>query len=244
MTILPLAFGPYYRHPVVLKRTAPKPGGATYFRLTADHESRIAPYLLEDLTEIEQILVARGFAAPLRITPRDAEEITMFHSLFEHPAEATLAFVLVNAGQHIGVTRTTTFETRFADGIILYTSNSARVGRTPPRPIAQGIRFPEITDVAKLHDIHGARVRERAATIAPVPRTRGPDPLAYLDAEARETHQFWVARGYYRWTPDRRLEMTWRGAVLSAWRGLFPWKQLTERRNAREARAVLRRLAP
>jgi hypothetical protein len=241
-SVLSLLFGNYYRHPTVLKRGAPTAAGARYFRLTADHLERIAPYLLEDMSEIEHALVEKGFAPLLRVANDDREEISRFVSLLEHPTAATIGFVMVHASQHIGVTRTTTFETRFADGRILYTTNFGLVSRTPSRPIADSVQLPDVTDVSALYELHRARVRER--TVATVPHSRGDDPLGYLDTETREVQAFWVERGYYRWTPDERLAMTWRGAILSAWRGLFPWKQLTERRNARKREALMRRVGP
>jgi hypothetical protein len=241
-TILGLLFGRYYKHPVVLKRSRPKRHGAGFLPLTAEQEARIAPYLLEDLTQIEQTLATRGFSSRFRVAMQLTDDVTRIATLFENPSDGTLGFVIVNATLHSGVSRTTTFETRFADGITLYTSNSANILRTPPRATARGIRFPGITDVARIHDIHRFRVQERSATVATTPRTRAPDPVAYSDAESLAIHDHWIARGYYRRTDDGMIVMTWRGAILSAWRGLFPWKQLTERSNARKAAAVLRRL--
>jgi hypothetical protein len=237
--ILGLLFGSYYRHAAVLKRSRAKRHGAGFLPLTTEQEARIAPYLLEDLTEIEQTLAERGFSSRFRVGMALTDETTRIATLFENPSDGTLGFVIVNATQHSGVSRTTTFETHFADGITLYTSNSANILRTPPRATARSISFAGITDVARIHDIHRFRVQERSVTVATTPRTRAPDPIAYTDAETLEVHDHWIARGYYRRTADGMLAMTWRGAFLSAWRGLFPWKQISESRNARQAAAVL-----
>jgi len=240
--VMGLLFGRYYRHPVVLKRSRPRRHGAGFLPLTAEQEANIAPYLLEDLAEIEQTLAARGFSSRFRVSMELTENVTRIGTLFENPSDGTLGYVIVNATQHSGVSRTTNFDTRFADGITLYTSNSANVLRTPPRATARGISFRGITDVARLHDIHRFRVQERSATIAATPRTRAPNPIAYNDAETLKVHEHWIARGYYRRIADGMIVITWRGAILSAWRGLFPWKQLSEGRNARQAAAVLRRM--
>jgi hypothetical protein len=239
--ILDLVFGVYYRGPLALKRSKPTRYGMAWMPLSAERAQLVAPYLLEDLTEIEQAVVSRGFSIPLRLEVALTEEATRISSLFESGSEGTLGFAFVAANQHTGVSRTTTFETRFADGIRLFTSNSEQILMTPPRPNARSVRLPAITDIARLHDIHRFRVREHAATAAVIPRTRGADPIAYTEAETRETQDHWVQCGYYRRTSQETLVYTWRGATLAAWRYLFPWKQITKLRHAREAAALLRR---
>jgi hypothetical protein len=240
--VMGFLFGRYYRHPVVLKRSKPKRHGAGFLPLTAKQEANIAPYLLEDLTEIEQTLAARGFSSRIRIAMELTDDVTRIGTLFENPSDGTLGYVIVNATLHSGVSRTTSFDTSFADGITLYTSNSANTLRTPPLATARSIRFPGITDVARIYDIHRFRVQERSATVATTPRTRGPDPIAYSDAETLKVHDHWIARRYYRRIADGMIVITWRGAILSAWRGLFPWKHVSESRNARQAATVLRRM--
>jgi len=240
--ILGLLFGRYYRGPIALKRGAPTPYGMSWKPLIAEREKLVAPYLLEDLTEIERTVVSRGFSTPFRVEVKLTEEATRIATMFERASDGTLGFAFVSASQYTGVSRTTTFETRFVDGIRLYTSNGPNIGATPPRANARPISFPAITDVARLNEIHQFRVRERAATVATIPRTRGADPIAYTDAESREVQDHWMRCGYYRRIANGMLALTWRGAMLSAWRLSFPWKQLNAWRNARQAAAVLRRM--
>ena len=114
----------------------------------------------------------------------------------------------------------------------------------PTRAEIDSAQFPDVQDAGVLYDIHRARVAERARLVATVPLTRGPDPLAFQDREARAIQAFWVRKGYYRWADGDKIDRVWRGAILSAWRGLYPWKQITEGKSARKRAAITRRLGP
>ncbi len=85
-------------------------------------------------------------------------------------------------------------------------------------------------------------MRERAAKVEIVPTSRGADPLRFLDDEGRQTHAFWIRKHSYRAVDGDRIQFTALDAILSAWRGLYPWKQLTERRMNRKSAAILKRL--
>jgi hypothetical protein len=242
-SVMTLAFGRYYVDPMVLKRMAPIPVGNEFVPLTAEHEARIAPYLLEDMAEIEATLAERGFTRPYRVTSQTGDEITNFASLVEHPGHSTIGFVIVNASQYTGVTRIATFETHFTKGPKMSTTNFDIVSFTPSVP-DDDVRFPDVVDAGALYDIHRARVMDRAWTDPALPLTRAPDPIAYLDRETREVRARWVQWGYYRLTSGDAMVRTWRGAILGAWRGLFPWKQLTQRAQARKRADVERRIEP
>jgi hypothetical protein len=230
--------------PVVLMRGGPKPAGGLYVRLAAEDEARVSPQLLEFLARVEQALVSRGFATPLRATNEISVDVKSLVTLLEHPGDAAIAYCLISVGKHTGVSVAATIRSDFADGVQLYTSNSRTIQRMPPRPEVDAAQFPDVRDAGALYDIHRARVLERAKSVATVPLTRGPDPLAYQDHEARAIQAFWVRKGYYRWADGDKIDRVWRGAILSAWRGLYPWKQITEGKSARKRAAITRRLGP
>ena len=232
----------YFTDYVVLKRGGPKPLGGAHVPLTAADEAHIAPALLDYLTQSEQTLESRGFAPALRSTNAISDSIKSVVALFEHPRDNAIGFILIGVGKYTGVQITATIRTDFADGMQMYTSNYRGVARTPSRNNIDGTRFPDISDVGELYDIHVKRVAERAQKIKTVPLTRGADPLAFQEAETRDIQKFWVSKGYYRIVDGDKYQMTLLGGHLSAWRGLSPWRTITEWKADRKTAAIRRRL--
>ena len=233
----------YVVHPTVLRRSALIRTTGTLVPLVADHEWRIAPPLLTYMAAAERALTERGFSAPFRAINAATPTLRSFVSLVEHPGASTLGFVLVSEGEHSAPHALATFRTDFADGVQLVTTNANTVMRTPPRPHTLGVRAREVHDVSVLYDLHRFRVAERARRVTVAPLTRGADPIAFQDDEAAATYEFWVRAGYYARVAPDALRLTRRGACLAAWRGLFPWVQLTALREDRDAAALLRRYA-
>ena len=232
----------YFTDYAVLKRGGPKPLGGQHVIITTAEAAHIAPELLAFLTQCEETLVSRGFAQPLRVTNAISADIKSVVTLFEHPRDGAIGFILIGVGKYTGVQITASIRTDFADGIQMYTSNSRNVARTPSRKNLDNARFPDVTDVGVLYDIHVKRVAEKAKTAATVPLTRGADPIAYQDAETRDIQGFWVKKGYYRFVEGDKFQMTLLGAHLSAWRGLSPWKTITEGKANRKTAAIRQRL--
>lgn len=232
----------YVRGPIALSRTAPKPRGVHLTLLPGGEDERLPAILREATTSAERDLIARGFAPPLHAVNNISAKITSCVSLLEHPADGTTGFISTSVSAWAGASMTATFATRFADGWTLTTSNFPSVLRTPSRPKIDGARFAAVSDLGALYDIHRARVAERAKTVRVVPTSRGADPIAFEDRESREVQAFWVKKRYYRYLDGDRFQMTGLGATLAAWRGMFPWKQLTLWNHDRKARAILKRL--
>ncbi|HEX6534099.1 MAG TPA: hypothetical protein VF041_05855 [Gemmatimonadaceae bacterium] len=233
----------HVRDPRVLMRSAPTSTTSTLEPLTPDDEARMAGPLLDYMTDAEDALRGAGFAPPFRATNRRLANGRSCVSLLEHARGEALGFVLVSEYRHIGLTATAAFRTDFADGVQLWTSNSQMPRRMPRRPNTITVRLADEHDVGALYALHAFRVEERARTV-PVRRlTRGDDPIAFQAAEGRETYDFLVKVGYYRPAGPDTIRYTRRGAVLVAWRGLFPWRQIIAGREAREAAAVRTRFA-
>jgi hypothetical protein len=225
--------------PIVLLRRAPMPIGETLVPLSADDVERLSDSMRERLATLEHALTSLGFSPPVRGTNTAFQNIRSCFSLLEHPADGGLAFILVTRGDFIGTKAMMTFRSDFDDGVQLYTTNSSVVARTPTRPGVEGARFPSIADARELYGIHRFCVAQRASRAKPIAMSRGADPLAFQAREADEVHSFWVSRGYYAVVQGPALRFTIRGAILSAWRGLFPWKQMTVWRNAWKASRVV-----
>jgi hypothetical protein len=212
----------YVRDPAVLLRVGPKPIGSTLVRLPDTGDKRMHAVVCSALDAAERNLVARGFAPPVRAANSLAPTLASCVSLVEHPLDGSTGFIMLSLSKQRGASMMAAFATRFEDGWKVTTSNSGTVLRTPSRPKVDNARFTAVRDIGALYDIHRRRVAERARETRVVPTTRGADPIAYEDREAREGHAVWIRKGYYRAVGSDQLQLTRLGATLAAWRGLFP----------------------
>lgn len=231
----------HFWSPFVLYRKAPMSIGDRLVPLGAEDVQRLSDAIRERLATNDHALATLGFSPPVRGANHAIANVKSCFSLVEHPRDGTLAFVLVTQGAHVGTSAVVTFRTDFADGWHMYTSNSSIVPRMPPRPAIDGVRFPGMQDVRELYELHRFRAAERARRVPAVSMTRGNDPLEFQRQESREVYDFWVQAGYYGLVDGPAIRFTAKGAILAAWRGLFPWKQITTWRNAGKASAILRR---
>lgn len=243
VTLLLIAWTvPFVLGPVVLLKAAPTQYGLSYVALSEADDLGLPDSVRGYVEDCQRTLIQRGFAPRVRASNPTARRAHQVITLLECPRDPAMVFTLISVSPRLGITMATTFDTRFADGCRLLTSNSPVVIRTPKHPRTDGVTFPEIGDVGRLCDIHRARVAERARRVPVAPSTFGPDPLAFIDREGREMQDFWIARGYYRRVAADHIALTLKGATLATWRGLFPWRQLTQWNKARKARAVWRQV--
>jgi hypothetical protein len=194
------------------------------------------------LREAEAALVARGFFPATYVESDSVPSTKIRVALVEHPKDGAIGAIMVTVPATRPFKEMATFETRFADGRRISTSNSATTLRTPSLPWVDGARFLGVRDVGTLYEIHQARVAEQARSTPVVPVSREHDPIGFQDREAREVQDFWVAKGYYRYVGDAWIQRTPLGAALSAWRGLFPWTMCTSLMLDRKTRRIVERL--
>ena len=243
VVLLLIAWGlPFVLGPVVLLKAAPTPHGLPYVALGESDDVGLPDSVRQYVDDSQRTLVGRGFTRRMRARNPNARRAHQVITLLECPRDPATVFTLISVSSQLGITMATTFDTRFADGCRLLTSNSPMVIRAPKHPRTDGVTFPEIGDVGRLCDIHRARVAERARRVPIAPTTFGPDPLAFIDREGREMQECWVARGYYRRVGAEGIKLTLKGAMFATWRGLFPWRHITRWSKERKARAVFRRL--
>ncbi len=210
--------------------------------LSAEEAARLNQPLLEYLDECGRKLLASGWTPFVLIANRSTDKLDTCTGLTENHVDGSIGFVLVTKGRKIArLSGTVGFRTDFADGVRLVTSNSQSTRRAPKMPKYEAVRFPGVHDAAELYDIHRFRVADRARKVPTVFLTRGADPLAFQRLEAAEVQAFWLSSGYYERAVDAMMRRTRRGAVLGALRGMFPWKQFSERTDEREAARILAR---
>lgn len=130
------------------------------------------------------------------------------------------------------------FTTQLSDGRKLRTSNAPLPPILPARTGESRLRLPQSRDVAQLHAIHRRRVAESVAAGATIARLSISDPIAYQQREEATSLRHAVQCGYWVQRGER-LGLTWKGAFLSAWRLLPPWRDLAVRRDERIARSAL-----
>lgn len=243
VVLLLVAWGvPFVLGPIVLLKAAPMPYGLPYVALGESDDLGLPDSVRQYVEDSQRMLLGRGFTPRVRARNPNARRAHHVIALLECPRDPATVFTLISVSSQLGITMATTFDTRFADGCRLLTSNSPMVLRTPKHPRADGVTFPEIGDAGRLCDIHRARVAERARRVPIAPTTFGPDPLVFIDREGREMQEFWIARGYYRRAGAEGIKLTLKGAMFSTWRGLFPWRHITQWSKERKAQAVFRRL--
>src|SRR5262249_15015400 len=131
------------------------------------------------------------------------------------------------------------FASELADGTELTTSNSDFLAVTPPlrdgmRPMA----FPGIDDAARLYAVHQARVGDDVRR-----RPDVDDPDAYMRRLEERILDHHVACGYYYPVEDEHLlRPTWKGAILMAWKFLWPVPPVRRAWRRLRAEIALRRL--
>ena len=131
------------------------------------------------------------------------------------------------------------FTTQLAGGAKIRTSNSPLPSTTPAPAGEDRLRLAEERDAARLLEIHEARVARAVASGKRVVPLSVADPVAYQRREEQSSIAQAVACGYW-YRSGEQLALTWKGAFLSAWRLLPPWKQLAAQRDARLAAGAVR----
>jgi hypothetical protein len=234
----------YVRGPKALLRSKPLHIEPTR-TVTRAEEQSIHPRVRDAVAALERSVMSAGFGAPHRITHGNPAELRSVGALLEHAGTGDLAnIVCIASGTAAApkLTKTIIFVTEFADGHRLYTTNSGTTTMWPPRPGHDAVRFPDVDDARELYALHRFRVDVRARMVPAQPATRGAtemERLASADRESQAFQRHLIQIGYREPTPDG-LRHTVRGATLSAWRTMWPWKQWTDAAHRRRARAVLR----
>jgi hypothetical protein len=115
------------------------------------------------------------------------------------------------------------FCTEFADGTEFLTSNVANPGVWPlVGERSHRMAFPSLHGAACLHDAHQAMIERVGGMWRRRDLIHG-DPFAYLVASETKQLAGQIGTGYY-WLDETRRQYrpTWKGAVLMAWKLLWP----------------------
>src|SRR5208337_3439912 len=115
------------------------------------------------------------------------------------------------------------FSTTFSQGLTLETNCNDTLPLTPDAPESMVFRFSRITDPRSLYRLHRQLIDKHAAGMWAVPEPKGQEIL--------------------RLTPDgKSYRLTWKGAALIAWRGLWPASLIRKAMHRQELREELQSL--
>jgi len=136
------------------------------------------------------------------------------------------------------------FTTRYQDGQIFNTHNSAAGGSFPPAPQTQTTRVPWILDVTKVCRIHDAITTAKcggARKVLRLDESFAGDEIAYLQACMKEEFENATKAGYLWLRRNGTAYLaTVRGAYLMTWKELPPIKQWLAWQRRAQAERLLR----
>jgi hypothetical protein len=122
---------------------------------------------------------------------------------------------------------TLAFFTDFTDGLTLVTANNKTRPITPRIRIHEGSSaFPSVHDPRRLYEIHQALV-DRFGAYQDRERIEIKDPADFLRKSQLKEQAKYPESGYYYHDEEHQVyRPTWRGAILMAWKLLWPVKQI------------------
>ena len=229
VVVLLMVLAPYWLGPITIKFKQSRPATPQGMEPVTD-VATLSPALAAFVTASRRGLEALGFRnfALLRQGPG----VVLLAEIDPGTVATALAIEKTGGQLHslIG------FTSRLRGGGKIRTSNSPLPAITPAPAGESRIRLPAERDGTRLFAIHARRVADATAAGARLDSVSMGDPVAYQHAEELSSLAQFVASGYWRRKGDR-LTLTWKGAFLSAWRMLPPWRGISQRRDERSAAA-------
>jgi hypothetical protein len=114
------------------------------------------------------------------------------------------------------------FSTRFTNGTVLETNTNGVLPLTPPNPSTRVFRFPAIQDVRLLFETHRRLVEKYAGHLWVQAEPRGQE-IQRLVRVVENYGPRHAVMGYMVPSEDgASYKLTWKGACLITWRGLWP----------------------
>ena len=114
------------------------------------------------------------------------------------------------------------FSTEFASGLRLETNNNSVLPLTPDPKTSRIFRFSEIQDPRELYRLHRQLIEKHVAGAWAKPEVKGQEISRWVQIMDNYGPRH-VELGYMK--PAResgQYDLTWKGAALMAWKGMFP----------------------
>ncbi len=162
--------------------------------------------------------------------------------LFERPGTWEVAKLMVNLTR-FGPRATFAFQTTFADGTEMVTSDAAELPPWPRREGVLGMAFPEIRSTSTLFEVHRALAARHGGR--PVRELPPSDDglIDHLRATVEKNRAWPLAIGFTERDEARGVfRPTWKSAFWNAWGRLWPVGAIRRALRRRSARRTLREL--
>lgn len=207
-----------------------------------------SPDAAERLAATARALAECGFVAAAHFhqdVPMGASNRSAYLSIWLNDRDGAVARVIwarmAQPSLRYGLTTfALSFATTWDDGSDVVTTNAATVPTFPPDPKSNVVGWKDMNSASVLYKLHRARA-ERArggrGTVIPAATVAGMERLMH-DTEQRALSSA-IEHGYLRRDRGGELRTTLRGAYLMTWRILWPWRHLTQARQARKLRRAL-----
>ena len=225
-----LILAPYWLGPFLLKSRQRRPLVPESMHVAPDSGS-LPPLLVPFVTQTQRTFAALGFRNAAMLQSK------LGVALLADSESGAIATGLALPTPDGKVHSLVGFSTRLSTGNRLMTSNSPLPSPTPDRSTDSSMRLPRERDVVRLFEIHSERVIRAMVAGATPERLTLDDPLAYQLSEEMASLAHAEASGYWQ-RQGNELALTWKGAVLSAWRLLPPWRDLRVSHDERQVRAL------
>lgn len=225
-----MLLAPYWLGPIRIKFKQSRPASPEGMQLVSDVAS-LPPPLAAFATASRRGLEALGFANFAVLRGRAG--IAVLGDI--EPGTVATALAIQKSDGHLH--SLVGYTTQLRGGRKLRTSNAPFAAITPAPAGEDRLRLPRERDATRLFAVHERRLREATGAGAQLDRLTVGDPVAYQHREELASLAQFVASGYWRRQGDR-LTLTWKGAFLSAWRLLPPWREIGRGRDERRAQAL------
>jgi hypothetical protein len=134
------------------------------------------------------------------------------------------------------------FSTRFGNGVALETNTNSVLPLTPDNPEVRVFRLPEIKEPRKLYQLHKSLIEKYANGQWAQGEPKGQE-IQRLVRVLENYGPRHAKMGYMYLAPDEETYLlTWKGAILMTWRGLWPTSLLRRAIHKYEMRSELESL--
>lgn len=162
-------------------------------------------------------------------------------ALFSHPITNDYASFVLSSASHLRDIYLE-FSADFSSGMRLETNNNGILPLTPDPKSTLVFRFPEMKEPGALYRLHRQLIEKHAAGAWAKLEAKGQEIQRW--ARTAENHGPRLAEmGYMQLTDgSEQYQLTWKGAILMAWKGLWPTSWVRQWLYRQAMRAELRSL--
>ena len=243
LLVVSLPLLPWVLGPILIRRTCRLSPEVAFQPFDPDDPETPA-VVRESIAETGRALAGEGFTPRAHLlTENESPHGLAFLTLFENrPARVLARLLTLYAGRGKAMKRRTLLavSTEFTDGTEIATNNSRTLSNSPPCPWRTILNLPDVQDARELYRLH----TEAVADLAPRSEACAPvegDPAAYQRAYTNRERARFVECGYLYLDPEAECyRATWKGAVLMAWKLLWPVSAIRRARLRRRAEELLR----